>query len=207
MCGMYLVFSVCGRIGRWRRGSTHGGRRVREQPSMRHACNTPDDKTYFGTQRWLAILEPSALVCAVRAGEQTVQHKCVLWVGVLSTENKESWAVWRRAQDGNTHSIHDVYCFPRDPSRRFLIGSIRREGGTPHFHILLGRFWHCVKPAQRHQGYHIAPIEKWSRMKSRSNEWVCYDLKKTVCTKSSSIVCTFVPGILRMTVDVLHGHS
>ena len=39
MCGMYWVFSLCGRIGWWRRGSAYGGWRVGEQPWMRHVTH------------------------------------------------------------------------------------------------------------------------------------------------------------------------
>ena len=39
MCGMHWVLSLCGRKGRWRRGSAHGGRRMREQPWMRHVTH------------------------------------------------------------------------------------------------------------------------------------------------------------------------
>ena len=50
MCGMYLVFSLCGRIGRWRRGSAHGERRVREQLWMRQTCDAPHGLNSFQTK-------------------------------------------------------------------------------------------------------------------------------------------------------------
>ena len=60
MCGMYWVFSVCGKIGWWRRGSAHGGRSVREQRWMRHVSHqmTTLDLVHKDDN---AILEPSAL--------------------------------------------------------------------------------------------------------------------------------------------------
>ena len=76
MCGTYWIFSVRGRIDWRRRGSAHGGRRVREQPWRRHV-------THQMTTHLLAhkddnaIIEPSALVVPC-ACEQTVLHKCVL---------------------------------------------------------------------------------------------------------------------------------
>ena len=53
--------SVCSRIGRCRRGSTHGGRRVREQPRMRHGSHKMTT-LILAHKDDNAILEPSALV-------------------------------------------------------------------------------------------------------------------------------------------------
>ena len=64
ICGMYWVFSLCGWIGRWRRGSAHGGKRVREQPWMRHVTH---QMTCFQTQRWpLQFLSQAHQLCGAR---------------------------------------------------------------------------------------------------------------------------------------------
>ena len=39
LCGMYWVFSVCGRIDKWRRRMNHGRKRVKQQPKMRQGSH------------------------------------------------------------------------------------------------------------------------------------------------------------------------
>ena len=84
MRGMYWVFSLCGRIGLVKKRKC-SWRKARERTTMDDTCDTPDDNTYFGAQRWQCNSWAKRISCAVRACEQTVLHKCVLWVGVLST--------------------------------------------------------------------------------------------------------------------------
>ena len=93
MCGMYWEFSLCGRIGRWRRGSAQGGRRVREQPWMTHLTRQMT-KRILGHKdacqsRLVLNLSQAHWVCSARC-DQTVLHRCVLWVGVLSTWSVQS---------------------------------------------------------------------------------------------------------------------
>ena len=72
MCGMYWVFSLCGRIGRWRRGSAHGGRRVRDQPWVRHVTHQMTalilvHKDACKSRMVLNLSQAKRIECAVRA--------------------------------------------------------------------------------------------------------------------------------------------
>ena len=90
MCGICTECSRCvvRQIGEEEECSW---RKVRERTTVDETCDTPDDDTYFGhtnackSRLVLNLSLPKRIECAVRACDQTVLHRCVLWVGVLST--------------------------------------------------------------------------------------------------------------------------
>ena len=129
MCMMHWVFSelfllywLCcvflksgRRKSEWGRWCARGKRQVREQQRVRHVQNqmtdsfqTHTDETAIRVTWAVLALEPSAW-CAFRACEQTVLHRCALWVGVLSTHPVDFLEFFPRNRNHH-HFSDDVGC-------------------------------------------------------------------------------------------------
>ena len=104
-----------GRKSKWGRWGARGERQVGQPIRMRHVQHQMTDSFQAhkdevqSVMAWaLSALEPSAW-CAFRACEQTVLHRCVLWVGVLFTEHVDFLEFF----PGNRNQHHfsdDVVC-------------------------------------------------------------------------------------------------
>ena len=104
MCGMYWVFSLCGRICKRRRGSAHGGRRVREQPWMRHGSHQMTTLV-LANKDDTAILEPSALVvrCAL-VNKLYYRNVACEWVSCLHSPS----IFWNSFQETEISTIYQM---------------------------------------------------------------------------------------------------